>query len=127
MDTQMPHSVRVTMDIEDGREVHTASLLNEDGATLMDADMVRSPALYKFLVIACLSAEGHKMESFENGSNVMTAVFPADSEDKNWREACYAYAFSLNLIEVVRGSDVMGGFHGFHDEGGNFERISFTK
>ena len=56
MDTQMPHSVKVTMDIEDGREVHTASLLNEDGETLMDADMVRSPALYKFLVIACLSA-----------------------------------------------------------------------
>lgn len=127
MDTQMPHSVRVAMDVEDGREVHTASILSEDGEILMEADMVHSPALYKFLVTACLNADGHRVESFENGSNVMTAVFPADSEDKNWREACYAYAFSLNLIEVVRGSDVMGGFHGFHDEDGNFERISFTK
>lgn len=127
MDTQMPHSVRVTMDIEDGREVHTASLLNEDGETLMDADMVRSPALYKFLVIACLSAENHRIESFENGSNVMTAVFPADSEDKNWREACYAGAFSFSLFEIAKGSDVTGKFQSIHDEDGNFERMSFTK
>lgn len=127
MDTQMPHSVKVTMDIEDGREVHTASLLNEDGETLMDADMVRSPALYKFLVIACLSAEDHKMESFENGSNVMTAVIHGDLDDKNWREACYAGAFSFSLFEIAKGSDVTGKFQSIHDEDGNFERMSFTK
>lgn len=127
MDTQMPHSVRVAMDVEDGREVHTASILSEDGEILMEADMVHSPALYKFLVTACLNADGHRVESFENGSNAMTAVIHGDLDDKNWREACYAGAFSFSLFEIAKGSDVTGKFQSIHDEDGNFERMSFTK
>ena len=127
MDTKMPHSISISMDIEDGREVHIASVLSKDGYVLMEADMSRSPSLYKFLVTICLNAEDHKTESFENGSNVMTAVLPAGSEDKNWREACYAGSFYLSLFEIAKETDVTGSFQTIQDDDGNFVRMAFTK